>query len=71
MKEKTIKQLETAHNRLARLNNVLCIDESELSDDERKKLDKIKEQAFKLTLQFSKFKTNVFKTRNIESSEVW
>ena len=71
MKEKTIKQLQTAHNRLARLNNVLDIDESELNEDEVKELAKIKEQAFKLTLKFSKLKMKIFNSRSIEASDVW
>lgn len=71
MKEKTVKNLATLHNRLARVNNLLhSIDKSEFDDVELKKFKKIEDQAMKLLLDYYKVKTDIFKKRGIEIPEV-
>lgn len=71
MKEKTVKNLATLHNRLARVNNLLLsIDKSEFDDGELKKFKKIEDQAIKLLLDYYKVKTDIFKKRGIEIPEV-
>lgn len=71
MKEKTVKNLATLHNRLARVNNLLhSIDKSEFDDGELKKFKKIEDQAMKLLLDYYKVKTDIFKKRGIEIPEV-
>lgn len=71
MKEKTVKNLATLHNRLARVNNLLLsIDKSEFDDAELKKFKKIEDQAIKLLLDYYKVKTDIFKKRGIEIPEV-
>jgi hypothetical protein len=72
MKEKTVKDLATIHNRLARLNNLISkIDPSEFDEDEQKKLKKIHDQAIKLILDFSRFKIKALESRKIEIPSVW
>lgn len=71
MKEKTVKNLATLHNRLARVNNLLhSIDTSEFDDTELKKFKKIEDQAIKLLLDYYQVKTDIFKKRGIEIPEV-
>ena len=71
MKEKTVKNLATLHNRLARVNNLLhSIDKSEFDDGELKKFKKIEDQAMKLLLDYYKVKTDIFEKRGIEIPEV-
>lgn len=71
MKEKTVKNLATLHNRLARVNNLLhSIDKSEFDDGELKKFKKIEDQAIKLLLDYYQVKTDIFKKRGIEIPEV-
>lgn len=71
MKEKTVKNLATLHNRLARVNNLLLsIDKREFDDAELKKFKKIEDQAMKLLLDYYKVKTDIFKKRGIEIPEV-
>ena len=72
MKDKTVKDLATVHNRLARLNNLLGrIDLSEFDEGEQKKLKKIQDQAMKLILEFASFKIKALETRGIEIPSVW
>ena len=71
MKEKTVKNLATLHNRLARVNNLLhSIDKSEFDDGELKKFKKIEDQAIKLLLDYYQVKTDILKKRGIEIPEV-
>ena len=71
MKEKTVKNLATLHNRLARVNNLLLsIDKSEFDDGELKKFKKIEDQAMKLLLDYYKVKKDIFEKRGIEIPEV-
>ena len=71
MKEKTVKNLATLHNRLARVNNLLLsIDKSEFDDGELKKFKKIEDQAIKLLLDYYKVKKDIFEKRGIEIPEV-
>lgn len=71
MKEKTVKNLATLHNRLARVNNLLLsIDKSEFDDGELKKFKRIEDQAIKLLLDYYKVKKDIFEKRGIEIPEV-
>ena len=71
MKEKTVKNLATLHNRLARVNNLLhSIDKSEFDEVELKKFKKIEDQAIKLLLDYYQVKTDILKKRGIEIPEV-
>lgn len=72
MKEKTVKDLATIHNRLARLNNLISkIDPSEFDEDEQKKLKKLQDQAMKFILAFANFKIKALESRGIEIPSVW
>lgn len=71
MKEKTVKNLATLHNRLARVNNLLLsIDKSEFDDAELKKIKKIEDQAIKLLFDYYQLKKDIFEKRGIEIPEV-
>lgn len=71
MKEKTVKQLATCHNRLARLHNsIAAIEDNDFTEAELKKLKKLNDQAFKLLLDFSDFKRKALTERGIEIPEV-
>lgn len=72
MKEKTIKDLATLHNRLARLANLFNkIDINEFDEDEQKKFNNLMEQANKLLSKYAVFKIKAFNDRNIEIPDVW
>lgn len=72
MKDNTVKDLATVHNRLARLNNLLTkIDSSEFDEGEQRKFKKIQEQTTKLLLEFSNFKIKALESRGIEIPSVW
>ena len=66
MKQKTITQLATCHNRLARLNNLIGKIDDDFSEVETKKLKKLQEQTLNLLLDFSEFKTKAFEKRNLD-----
>ncbi len=72
MKEKTVKDLATIHNRLARLNNLITkIDSREFDETEQKKLKKLQDQANKLILDFASFKIKALESRGIDIPSVW
>ena len=72
MKEKTVKQLVTTHNRLARLINVIDgIKDDDFDEYEQKKLSKLQDMSNKLILEFANFKIKAMKKRGIEVPDVW
>lgn len=72
MKEKTVKQLVTTHNRLARLMNLMDdIKDDDFDEAEQKKLKKLQDMSTKLICEFADFKIKALNKRGIEIPEVW
>lgn len=72
MKDKTVKQLVTCHNRLARLMNLINdIKDDDFDEAEQKKLKKLQDITTKLICEFADFKIKALIKRGIEIPDVW
>lgn len=72
MKDKTVKQLVTCHNRLARLVNLIDgIKDDDFEELEQKKLKKLQDMTTKLICEFADFKIKALNKRGIEIPNVW